>query len=608
MRSFTEITEEWCKKAISLLPFGEDYRHVNALKSLMQQKKRLESQLGKFTGSSSLSSEQADLLTLSFNSTSHLEQELLHAEDITDEQEKKFNTSKTEFSDLCKSYGIDEKKAIEIATGKLTLENQLTHLESKLNEEIIPFFNSILLKGPKNNSPWQKNIHEHFTKLTIQHNAENFINYINATSDHYLPEIYAEEAGQRFPSSANNAYNSGFAHFQACKNKFTLAESKAGLLASRAPKKSGGLHREAQDDEALQSFLKMLFDLDVKYILALGPTGDRLDYKAVSANRYQTQFDEKNNIITIADMLDAENPIFKRSQFSHFGVADQKQLNPSDTELAELLQLYNAYKRETVLVHCDSGVGRTGQIRLLFGVLDSLSSQTELQFEIAELIDALINKREYNPIKLIKKMIGIMSDTLNELRQTRYCVETEAQFSGSLPTLLVLIAFQKKCYSEKELCDLREALGVQAIKAHYKENVKKKSSVTEFVIESDSDSEPSTPAVAAKEQAVTPKPPTSTPGKSRIFIRNDSPHPLAKHSYSGTSSRLVLERKASVIIELPALPGRSKAGNHYDRSRLFTSHERRTTPPALPERHESDLLPSIPNATAHSPAHSQRPR
>src|SRR3990167_5349367 len=456
MRSFTEIFNQFSQAAIAKLPFGEDYRHVNALKSLIQQRTTLSKQLEKYS-----SSETTKHVAEVYKHFCEAQQEWNESIDGTDEELAAVATAEDALFLVCNNLNINTEAAEKVAK----LEYELACVKKKLDIDIIPFFNALLSSSINAMTSWQKTILADYSNQENEPAQDSFIRYISACSDHYLPKEYLEEPGQRFPSAVDNNYYFGFAHFQACKNKSASTNTKAGLLASRAPKKMarkpGELVGETQDDKSLQSFLEMLFNANVTAILSLCPTGDRLNYKLVSSGRFQTKFDEENKAILITDTLDPKNPPSRKIHFSHFDVPDQKQLDLPTAELTELLHVYKHYQAGMVLVHCDSGVGRTGQIRLLFGLLDLLSDRSQMQIDIALLIDALVNDRETDCSILVEALFKAMIKTLNELRQTRYCVETEPQFLGSLPLMVLLVATQKNCYSAGELNKLRKSLGIK---------------------------------------------------------------------------------------------------------------------------------------------------
>ena len=473
---FTDMVVTQSKQIIHF-PFGEDYRHVNALKAFLQAKERLFLEIEIFS-IKELLPEEFELIAISSQRINELHGLLKASKEISDELLQEYNETKAKITKICLKYKMDEARVKEAVEKKIKAKQDLSYVDRRLEEEIIPFFRKILTGHSEPDSPWQKKIHDSFLEKYTQDDLKEFIDYVGFITNDFLPKHYLNVLGELFPNGKEYAYNDGFAHFQRCKHAERTNEHLIGLLASRAPKKMGGessADKDARNAQSLQSFLNMMFDTNVSYVLALGPTGDRLDYKSVFEGRYQARFNQKNNIITV---VDTQNNARREIHFSHFGVADQTELSLSSSEVGELLKIYKYYKGGLVLVHCDSGVGRTGQIRFLFAMLDCLNGDFPSLIRVATVIDGLVNNRSNNVEDLINMLLRKMKAVIKELRQVRYCIEVESQFLGSIPLLILLIAHQRNCYSSNQLCALRQSLGIPEI-------VKQKK-IVEFGEETDS--------------------------------------------------------------------------------------------------------------------------
>lgn len=456
-----DIIKKFSEATMMKLPFGEDYRHVNSLRYFSQEQNRLKKEKSA-VGHSTLSAEVVLEIISSFNTYNDTHEELLQSANNDDDTDEELQTAlesiKKEFSQQCESFKISVDEAIKIAETKNELEKQLAHVDDRLANDIAKFFQEIFTNAQNNfskkHTAWQKAIYaDYIAQEKHRPSADHFIAYIQTISKHYLPEEYAATLGELFPSGSKNKHPSGFAHYH-YNNRLKIH----GLLASSAPKKSGALSstQQATDDhETEQAFLSMLFNSNVAHILVLGCKSSRIDYKSVSVGQYQSTFDEDTNIITITDTAKTAEIDFIEIQLSYVPVKDQEPLNLSNEQLTEFLMLYKHYQNGMILIHCDSGVGRTGQAALLLTSLNAIDqnektpSTEKINLSALEtFIVDLINDDEEDVVELselIEHLSNHMIHSLNQLRKTRYAIETEAQFSSSCEQLLLLIAARMQC-------------------------------------------------------------------------------------------------------------------------------------------------------------------
>lgn len=281
---------------------------------------------------------------------------------------------------------------------------------------------------------------------------------------------------QRYPGSCSHRDESGFAHFQSRyfedrfgNSKITddtiLTAKPAGVLASCAPPRA----TQTTDKDATakinaerqQRFLKMLFEKDVKHVLELGADSNiRLDYRDVTSGIFRSKFDKSKNTLTITNSETSEKRILG---FTHFGVEDEQPILLSDNELNSMLEIFELYKKEVVLIHCDSGVGRTANAILIFRISDFLEQKQNTQYRklVLELIDKIANKSAItNPQKTMRLMSYLfleMKEMLFSLRRIRHSIQEKTQFISVLGQTILTIAIQEKKYTADQMNTLRRA-------------------------------------------------------------------------------------------------------------------------------------------------------
>lgn len=365
------------------------------------------------------------------------------------------------------------------------IDAQINEIEKKLNETKNHFFGFLTSATPEKLTEWQQYITQKYKQMPqtgtastigelLEMVTKGFIEFLSDKSKAYLPEVYAQLSDQasaaevRFPSAQRDR-NSGpdFVHRQ---KPFSNHPSTGSLLASHAPRITAG-HPEI-DERNMQSFLKMLQDENVQCILALGGNAERLNYHHWSSGKLQTETktvqqgrprqQDGSTAKEVIQLTNTETDETYSISYAGFTVADNEPLNLNDTDLACLSEIYDVYQSNTVLVHCDSGVGRTGQVRLLFALLDQYHDTKDTVFKSTcdDLLENLANKEQLdqNDVAMI---IQIMQSTLAELRKTRYCIQAPAQFTSSLAQFVLLLA-HRHGYDSALIDTLRDQMGVAA--------------------------------------------------------------------------------------------------------------------------------------------------
>lgn len=288
-----------------------------------------------------------------------------------------------------------------------------------------------------------------------------WIEFLLQKSKSYLPEKYRTKneancvAASKFPSSEQQ-HETEFAHF----DQGMRAASR--LLAVNAHAKSAKFGGRAArplttDMKNSQSWLNLVLTSGVRHIVALGENPKRVDYTAVSSGVLQTS--TKDGIINLSN---TSTNIVTNIGYSLFNVVDNASLDSANKSMMKLYKVYEVYKKHTVLVHCDSGVGRTGQVRLLFAMLDELSRDDKLKSQCDDLTASIINQSidSSKEERIITAIFNKMVDTLNQLRKTRYCIQTESQLTGALTLLLMLIEISNTNKHDNKLLPLPDRLNL----------------------------------------------------------------------------------------------------------------------------------------------------
>jgi len=217
-------------------------------------------------------------------------------------------------------------------------------------------------------------------------------------------------------------------------------------------------------------FLSMIANNNVAQVLSLGESPDDFNsYTSVSGpvvvDGYTIAVEEVDNPshAYYAHRLEikSQEGITHSSYLTNIPVTDNIPLNFSFQAAQAFLGVYNnATLTSPVVVHCASGVGRTGQVRLLFRALDVIKSDSRFRNAIDTLLKTgLIVEDEQ---KYVSSAIRQMAF---KLRKIRYALQVESQYTGSFEQLLLLRATQLGCNNEA-YCKLQEALGVNNLHQH----------------------------------------------------------------------------------------------------------------------------------------------
>jgi len=347
------------------------------------------------------------------------------------------------------------------------LEEKLKTVTENLEGTIFWFNNTIYSQNPSELTGWKKYILLRYRESSppITADINHFIQFLLRYSKNSFPEQYHSSsqnphyAEKNFPSGRHQQDERNFAHFHPC---FTHTQSKqerhapGGILASDAPQREKNAGNETHEEQ-IQSFLEMISSWNVQCVVSLGFNSNRLNYANHSSGRFRTEVNTETLGFSLTDTQTGQKKEIQRMQFQ---VADNAALALSYQKIKHLLSAYEIYKSETILVHCDSGVGRTGQWRLLFDLIDELSRAPQLNKQC----DAIIQNMSEDPNnedtfkQLLSTLYQTMTTSLFRLRKTRYCIQSEQQFVNSLPLFLLIYSIKVLNFNESQVERLRSMM------------------------------------------------------------------------------------------------------------------------------------------------------
>jgi protein tyrosine phosphatase len=266
----------------------------------------------------------------------------------------------------------------------------------------------------------------------------------------YLPDQYSTKfycfGDIKFPSSIAQHLPGWSGHID------------GNIIATAGP----GWHKE---DDNLKIFIAYLFANKPAQILSLGresadnKENDFTNYiqRAFSENtsgyrlnNYTIKVIARKNCYKVTIDKDNESYSF---YYNNLKVFDNKSINLDNEGLRGLLHIYNNVDKDhKILIHCASGVGRTGQLRLLFGLLDRLKND----IKFSQNIDTLIMQSKKDNLGY-DYVAQVFKQELCRIRKIRYAIQVSEQYVNCFPLLLMLRAVQLNM-DEENINLLRQAL------------------------------------------------------------------------------------------------------------------------------------------------------
>ncbi len=356
---------------------------------------------------------------------------------------------------------------------------QAETVRDRLNTSI-QFFNAVFESKVYNPdqalpSAWQEAIFSGYEDEQRKNNQdygyESFLAYVKKIGAQYLPSEYVPygtattTAELRFPSAsiAGGRDVNEFAH------RLLINHYGNAILASHVPHETAS---NITDEKAIQSYLDMLWRQNVTHVISLGGLSTRLpvwNYPAGNPFKTTRQEIDGKNIVTLTNTETNEQ---RNIVHNGFPVEDQNPLNLNNVDLSKFFATYDAYNSSVptvVLMHCDSGVGRTGQGLEIIAVLNEYNADPAFKVICNRLQNLLLNEPT-NRIEIQKHALIFFNHAANilslNLRKVRYCIETQEQFNGALSQVILLLASKSKQLSHEQMAALRVNLNARESEHH----------------------------------------------------------------------------------------------------------------------------------------------
>lgn len=461
MPNLNDLIQSTFKKTIEEIFFSDDYRNLNNLCFLLEKKRGFEKELEALLPVSLTSnSDELIAITKLHTSIDDCTQGLL---EVDQEKEKeKIREEKESYliavHELYQLTNLNEETAKKIQYIQKSLEEIRRTIEEK-KEYFATIYRNLLLKKCEN--AWQKKVFTDFivfqkdfprslknlfeSKIVVtefEHDKNLFISYLVQYQTNFLPLEYNDwetdlPSEQKFPSSKEHRTSFGFGHVMPC---FT-AKSKGKIIASCAPFKNTIRGKEKENDKTLQNFLRLLFD-EIEIVIEIGDDADtRADYKKCSLFSHKTS--KKDNQILIIEEVGASQK--KHIHHIHLNAMDQHPVYLSNEDILELLRITHSVKTgSSALIHCSSGVGRTGQLCLMLSMLDFLKNNDVFRNQLIQFALKSEAMSEGKIVLLIQETFNQMKTLLKKLRGVRYSIEQPSQFLAVFYQILLLAVAEKR--------------------------------------------------------------------------------------------------------------------------------------------------------------------
>ena len=187
-------------------------------------------------------------------------------------------------------------------------------------------------------------------------------------------------------------------------------------------------------------------------VKTLHPNENITTYEDTDECVIEPQTTEDTNESSITETI-PEKKTEQVAQFIQIDVRDNATFKfsfASASYFVELVKQINLGK--TILIHCASGVGRTGLMKLLIALsLELLQEENEVSEPIEKLLYAQLSPQEHN------KIIDIICEKLFAFRETRYTLQSEAQ-QYAIVELLLQVFICVKEYDEAYFIDVSNQL------------------------------------------------------------------------------------------------------------------------------------------------------
>lgn len=235
-----------------------------------------------------------------------------------------------------------------------------------------------------------------------------------------------------FPKSIENEWASNTPYD--AKGSFNANQDGAFISTCGPNRTEGGI-------SSFDNFLALIMKKKPWCIVALGKAGDYENYwlKDYESERFLVKVEKIPNTINGRRLVitDRSNSKQHRLDVVNIEVEDQTAIMFGPDGAKQFLYIWGKTDlKNPVLVHCVSGIGRTGQVKWLFGLLNELKENKRF----ATLIDDSFHRKLNNEEK--QEIVNIAEQVLAGYRKTRFTMEAEPQLLATMPALFMLRAVQ----------------------------------------------------------------------------------------------------------------------------------------------------------------------
>lgn len=161
----------------------------------------------------------------------------------------------------------------------------------------------------------------------------------------------------------------------------------------------------------------------------------------------------------------------KSGNQTFFRLSDNNSLDLEIDEINHFIASYEDYSQgDGAFTHHDASISKTEQARLLFALLDKIKTDKSFRRSIEHLVSELLPKEEMEeegesttPVELGETLSIIQNafnKTLWDSRKQRYCIQSSAQLTGTLPQLLIIHVAQTHACDKNKITNIKEALSL----------------------------------------------------------------------------------------------------------------------------------------------------
>lgn len=225
--------------------------------------------------------------------------------------------------------------------------------------------------------------------------------------------------------------------------------------------RSGGPSTSVRDKKnEVENLFNGADEFATKVIVAIGkPGADFLNYAsdiAIDTKKVKYKYTSSENSSEFeigyfnGEKLNGEKRIIK---YVNFPTPDNQWINPSFSMIKMLVRLYqdDHKPRKTILIHCASGVGRSGAMHLFLKMME----YTERQ-EFKDEFETMVRKNGSQNKKVLDDFFSYCCNCCIELREFCYSMQTEVQIYQMVQIFLSFHVYYNPQLTQKEFDQLKK--------------------------------------------------------------------------------------------------------------------------------------------------------